>query len=86
MQIIEKENNKLIILHDHKLELLKESAYLIDFHLGKTNEIIKGYEKTVQLNLINGLPLSEEKNDRLNHIEDLSHIGGYSKLIYSLIH
>jgi hypothetical protein len=81
MQIIEKENKNLIIFHEHKLELLKESAYLVDYHLGKTNEIIKGYEKTVQLNLINGnLPLNEDKLERSNFMDDSSHIG-YSKII-----
>ena len=82
MEFIEKENNKIMVLHDHKLELLKECSYLVDYHLGKTNEIIKGYEKTVQTNLLNGiLPLNEDKIDKSIMLDEPSHIGS-SKLFY----
>lgn len=67
LNFIEKENEKIINLHNHKLELIKECSYLIDFHLNKTNEIIKNYEKVVQTNLLNGNLLDEipDKNIQL---------------------
>lgn len=72
LNIIERENEKIFTYHDHKLELIKECSYLIDYHLNKTNEIIKNYEKNVQNNLINGtLALNEDKSDKAgNYLED----------------
>lgn len=72
LNFIEKENEKILILHEHKQELIKECSYLIDFHLTKTNELIKNYEKNIQANLLNGtLALNEDKPDKsLSYLEE----------------
>lgn len=75
LNIIEKENERILVLHEHKQELIKECSYLIDFHLSKTNELIKNYEKNIQANLLNGtLALNEEKPDKsLSYLEEQTH-------------
>lgn len=55
---------------------MKDCNYLIEFHLTKTNEIIKNYEKYVQSNILNGsLALNEDlKSDKaLNFMEEQVH-------------
>jgi len=75
LNFIEKESEKIIILNDHKLDLFKECSYLIDFHLNKTNELIRNYEKNVQSNFHNGsLSLNEDKPEKsLLYIEEQTH-------------
>jgi len=72
LSIIEKENDKIMTFHDHKLEILKECNYLVDYHLNKNNELIKNYEKNIQANILNGnLSLNEDKPDKsLSYLED----------------
>jgi len=72
LNFIEKENEKIIILHEHKQELIRECSFLIDHHLSKTNELIKSYEKNIHANLLNGtLSLNEEKPDKsISYLEE----------------
>lgn len=81
---IDKENDKIMILHDHKLDILKECNYLIDYHLNRTNDLIKNYEKNIQANLLNGkLSLNEDKPDKSqSYLEEQTQQSTSSKIIY----
>ena len=63
------------------MELIKECSYLIDFHLNKTNEIIKNYEKVVQTNLLNGNLLDEIPDKNIQLLDD-SNLNTASSKIY----
>jgi hypothetical protein len=80
---IDKEHENLIYLSNHKIELVNEANYLIEYHSKKLNEIIENFEKYLQnTNSLNPMLTSEYQNSEKapSVVDDSISIAGSSNI------